>query len=33
VLRLRGMEANASTHYAEAFYVRKISLNMRSAAS
>ena len=32
VLRLRGMEANASTHYAEAFYVRKISLNVGSRA-
>jgi LmbE family N-acetylglucosaminyl deacetylase len=33
VLRLRGMEANASTHYAEAFYVRKISLNVGNRTS
>jgi len=33
VLRLRGMEANASTQYAEAFYVRKMCLTMRESAS
>jgi LmbE family N-acetylglucosaminyl deacetylase len=33
VLRLRGMEANASTQYAEAFYVRKMCLDMKENAS
>jgi LmbE family N-acetylglucosaminyl deacetylase len=28
LLRLRGMEANSPTHYAEAFYVRKIGLSV-----
>jgi LmbE family N-acetylglucosaminyl deacetylase len=33
ILRLRGMEANASTQYAEAFYVRKMCLTMKGNAS
>jgi LmbE family N-acetylglucosaminyl deacetylase len=33
VLRLRGMEANAATQYAEAFYVRKMCLTIRENAS
>lgn len=33
VLCLRGMEAQASTHYAEAFYVRKLSLNVGGGAN